>query len=103
MENKLRRLVILLLLIPVVAFTQNDSLFSNPVHHEHKDTVEKRFVNTNQIRLNNYFTLLGQVLKQEFTKPFNMTARDWGNFGKFAVLFGALCFSDEQMQKSSVK
>jgi membrane-associated phospholipid phosphatase len=111
MENKLRQLIILLILFPVVAFTQSDSLLSKPVRDKHIDAVEKRLVDINPsaydevtpITLNNYFTLLGRNLEHEFTKPFNMRARDWGNFGKFAVIFGALCFSDEQMQKSSVK
>jgi membrane-associated phospholipid phosphatase len=46
-----------------------------------------------------YFTLLGNDLKQAFTKPFHMKNKDWGRLGKFVLITGALTFSDEPIQK----
>lgn len=49
-----------------------------------------------------YFILLGSDIKQQFTKPFHMTAKDWGKFGKFAVVGGVLLFADESIQKNAL-
>jgi membrane-associated phospholipid phosphatase len=50
-----------------------------------------------------YFILLGSNLKQGFTKPFHMTRRDWGIFGKFAVVAVAVGFGDEAIQREGLK
>ena len=47
-----------------------------------------------------YFILLGSDIKQEFTKPFHMKGKDWGNLGKFALVEVALGFADEPIQKN---
>lgn len=49
-----------------------------------------------------YFLLLGSSIKQEFTKPFHMKKRDWVNFGKFALVEGALFFADEPIQRNAL-
>lgn len=54
-----------------------------------------------RIGFGSYFVLLGSDLKQEFTKPFHMTKKDWGNFGKFVIVGGALAFADEPIQKNA--
>lgn len=46
-----------------------------------------------------FFILLGSDFKQVVTKPFHMTKRDWGIFGKFALVTGALAFADEPIQR----
>jgi membrane-associated phospholipid phosphatase len=46
-----------------------------------------------------YFILLGSDFKQQITKPFHMTGRDWGNVGKFALVAGALAFADKPIQR----
>jgi membrane-associated phospholipid phosphatase len=53
-----------------------------------------------RINFNSYLTLLGSDLKQQFTKPFHMTGKDWRNFGKFVIIEGALAFADEPVQKN---
>ena len=53
-----------------------------------------------RINFSSYFTLLGSDLKQQFTKPFHMTGKDWRNFGKFMIIEGALAFADEPIQKN---
>lgn len=50
-----------------------------------------------------YFILLGSNIKQGFTKPFHMTGKDWGKFGKFAAVTVALGFADESIQKQALK
>jgi len=50
-----------------------------------------------------YFILLGSDIKQEFTKPFHMTKRDWGKFAAFAGAIGALTFVDEPIQRAALK
>lgn len=54
-----------------------------------------------KITFKSYFTLLGSDLKQEFTKPFHMTRKDWGRFGKFALVGTALAFGDEPIQRNA--
>ena len=46
-----------------------------------------------------YFVLLGSDFKQQFTKPFHMTRRDWGKFGMFAAATGVLMLADEPIQR----
>ena len=52
-----------------------------------------------KINFPTYFILLGSDFKQQFTKPFHMTGRDWGTAGKFAVVVGALSLADEPIQR----
>ena len=58
---------------------------------------------TTKITFKNYFILLGSDLRQEFTKPFHMTRKNWGQFGKFAAVAIALGLADEPIQKFAVK
>ena len=55
-----------------------------------------------KITLSTYFILLGSDFKQEITKPFHMTKRDWGTFGKFALVTGALALADEPIQRRAL-
>ncbi|MEP7230385.1 MAG: phosphatase PAP2 family protein [Ginsengibacter sp.] len=56
-----------------------------------------------KITFNTYFILLGSDLKQTFTKPFHMSKKDWGNFGKFTLATIALSFADEPIQRGALK
>jgi membrane-associated phospholipid phosphatase len=56
-----------------------------------------------RITFSSYFVLLGSSYKQAFTKPFNMRGKDWGKAGKFALVFGALAFADEPVQRFAVR
>ena len=46
-----------------------------------------------------FFILEASNLKQAFTKPFHMTGKDWKTFGTFALVAGALAFTDEPVQR----
>ncbi len=56
-----------------------------------------------KITFKSYFILLGSNLKQEFTKPFHMTHKDWGKFGIIAVTAGALSFADRPVQREALE
>lgn len=51
------------------------------------------------IGFGDFFILEGSNLKQAFTKPFHMTKQNWKDFGKFALVMGALALADEPVQK----
>lgn len=60
--------------------------------------------NTTELDARSYFILLGSSLKQEFTKPFHMTKKDWGNFGIFTAGTAAVYFfADKPIQKAALK
>ncbi len=69
---------------------------SNPIN-------ESAFNETTKLSFNSYFVLLGSSLKQEFTKPFHMTKKDWRNFGIFTGGIVAISFADEPIQKAALK
>lgn len=58
---------------------------------------------TTKLRPRDYFILLGSSIKQEFTKPFHMRRRDWGNLGKFAAVAVGIGFLDEPIQKNALR
>ena len=64
---------------------------------------ESAFNQTTKLTFNSYFVLLGSNLKQEFTKPFHMTKKDWRNFGIFTGGIIAVSFADEPIQKAALK
>ena len=106
-----RWLFVIVLSFPCAVFAQKDTL----VHKldslaKKKDSVgqfnnidRRAYTENTNLTFNTYFVLLGSSLKQEFTKPFHMTKKDWGNFGKFAAVAVALSFADEPIQKSALK
>src|SRR6476620_10082248 len=55
-----------------------------------------------RINFPTYFILLASDVKQQFTKPFHMTGRDWGNLGKFAVITGAIMLAEQNIQRFAV-
>lgn len=55
-----------------------------------------------RITFSSYFILLGSDLKQEFTAPFHFTRKDWGTFGKFVLIEGALFLVDESVQQHAL-
>ena len=58
---------------------------------------------TTKITFKNYFILLGSDLKQEFTKPFRMTRKNWGNLENLQQWQLHLSFADETIQKFTMK
>ncbi len=105
-------LLIVMLSFPVAGFSQKDSLINKlDSLNRKKDSAGKQINNINrtaytentQLSFRTYFILLGSDLKQEFTKPFHMTKKDWGNFGKFTAVTLALSFADEPIQQAALK
>lgn len=113
MRLALRLLLLLFLSLPIAGFSQQKDTLINKLDSLNKktDSAGKQVNNTSpkaynestKLTFNSYFLLLGSDLKQEFTKPFHMTGKDWGRLGKFAVVAGALLFADEPIQKGAVK
>jgi hypothetical protein len=67
------------------------------------NTAKAAYNDQTKITFKTYFILLGSTMKQEYTKPFHMTRKDWGNFSALALTTGALLFADEPLQKQAVK
>ena len=67
------------------------------------NTTQSAYNENTKLNVASYFILLGSDLKQEFTKPFHTTRRDWGKFAAFAVGVGALTFVDEPIQKQALQ
>jgi len=55
-----------------------------------------------RINVPTYFVLLASDIKQQFTKPFHMTGRDWGNLGKFAAITGGIMLTERSIQRAAV-
>lgn len=64
---------------------------------------EAAYNEATKITFKTYFILLGSTIKQEYTKPFHMKKREWGQFGLFALAAGALSFADEPVQRQALK
>lgn len=97
-----------IILTPLIGLSQKDTLITKLDSLSRKtDSAGGQINNINphaydagtQLSFNSYFRLLGSDLKQEFTKPFHMTGKDWGRFGKFALVAGAVAIADEPIQQ----
>jgi hypothetical protein len=55
-----------------------------------------------KINFQNYFILLASDFKQQVTKPFLMTRKDFRNVGIFVLVAGALSFADEPVQRFAI-
>ena len=105
-------LTVLVLSLPYSAFAQKtDSLIKKlDSLNKRTDTTGKQVNNTNpevynettQFTFKSYFILLGSDLKQEFTKPFHMTHKDWVNFGEFALVAVGVGFADVPIQRNAL-
>ncbi|MDQ2719564.1 MAG: phosphatase PAP2 family protein [Bacteroidota bacterium] len=107
-----RCLLVFMLSLPVAGFSQKDSLVNkldslsrekNSTGKQINNINPKAYTENTQLTFNTYFILLGSDLKQEFTKPFHMTKKDWGNFGKFAVATVGLSFADKPIQQAALR
>jgi membrane-associated phospholipid phosphatase len=113
MSHAFRLLFVLFFSIPAAGFSQQKDTLINKLDSLNKqsDSAGKQVNNISlkayneitKITFNSYCTLIGSDLKQQFTKPFHMTGKDWGRLGKFALVAGALSFADEPIQKAAVK
>src|SRR5258705_12752916 len=111
MKKTLKLLVTAILFVPVIGFSQQKDTLIKKLDSlsRQKDTAgqvndinPKAYTETTRLTFKSYFVLLASDLKQEFTKPFHATRKDWLNFGKFAVVAVALGFADEPIQRFAV-
>ena len=107
MKSGLKVLLLLTLNIPLSA-----SARSGLNHKEIFNQAEKKytcqidsipFQNYSLLNFHTYFILLGQNVKQEFTKPFHLKKKDWGNLGKYAAVTFVLSFTDEPVQQAALR
>ena len=75
----------------------------NDTTAQHNNTDPRSYTAGTNLNFKTYFILLGSDLKQEFSKPFHMTGKDWGRLGKFAVVLGAVSFADEPVQRFATR
>lgn len=79
------------------------SVKTDSIGGQNNNINSKAYNENTKITPSAYFILLASNLKQSFTKPLHMTARDWGNTAKFAVVAGALAFADEPVQQRALQ
>lgn len=63
------------------------------------NTDQQAYNKATVINFKTFFILEGSNLKQASTKPFHMTRQNWKDFGKFALVTGALLLVDEPVQR----
>ena len=104
-------LLLFLVNIPFIGFAQNyqgnqlNSLHLKPENNFSQITAipDSLYPQKSLLNFNSYFSLLGNNLKDGFTKPFHLSKKDWGNFGKYAVITIALSFADEPVQQVALR
>src|SRR6476620_2701705 len=103
--------VIIAFTFPFLSIGQNtDSLIHKLDSLDKKQDTIKPVINIEheayndetKLTLKSYFLLLGSDIKKEFTKPFHMKKKDWGNFAKYALVAGALSFADKPIQRNAL-
>lgn len=105
-------LLIVMFSLPLATFAQDTLINKLDSLTRKKDSAGKQINNINPAAYNNtteldfksYFILLGSSLKQEFTKPFHMTKKDWRNFGIFTGGAAAVYFfGDKPIQQAALR
>ncbi|MEO6904828.1 MAG: phosphatase PAP2 family protein [Ginsengibacter sp.] len=104
-------LLIFMLSLPCAGFAQDTLVNKLDSLTRKKDSAGQQINNINpkaynqstDLDLKSYFVLLGSSLKQEFTKPFRMTGKDWKNFGLFTGGVAAVFFVNKPIQKAALK
>ena len=104
MKHWLRMFTLVLLLSPVVASAQQDTLVKKLDSLSVTETKEEKknnniapsaYNDSTKFTFKNYFVLLGNDFKQQFTYPFHATKKDWRNAALFGVGLAALSLTDE--------
>lgn len=106
----LKKYILLFLCVfPLAGFTQGNILENNDNEfYKITDTTfhvldSTSITDVNLLNVSNYFSLLTGNLKETVTKPFHATGKDWGNFGKFAILAVGISFADKPIQKEGLE
>lgn len=108
MNKLVKALIVLVLWTPLKSFAQQPdtllkkldslSIKKDTSGNQVNDINQNAYNENTKINFSTYFILLGSDFKQQFTKPFHMSKKDWGYLGKFALLSGALAFADKPVQ-----
>lgn len=104
-------IVMLLMLLPAVAFSQSDTLSKKLDSLQVKADTGKQVNNINSASYNEYtkitfpvyFTLLWSDLKQQLTSPLRGNKQDWHRFAGLVAATAALSFADKPIQESVKK
>ena len=97
-----------LCVLPVTGFTQG-TILKNADSTSYSTSLAFHVVDSpvipdvNLVHVANYFHLLSGNLIETATKPFHLNQKDWGNFGKFALLAAGIHFADKPIQKEGLK
>ncbi|MEO6705492.1 MAG: phosphatase PAP2 family protein [Ginsengibacter sp.] len=102
---------IIVLSVPYAGFAQDTLINKLDSLSRKKDSAGQQINNINPNAYNqrtdldfkSYFVLLGSSLKQEFTKPFHMSGKDWRNFGIFTGATAGLFLANKPIQKAALK
>jgi membrane-associated phospholipid phosphatase len=98
----------LLLCSSLAGFSQTDTLIkkldslnkkADSAGGQTNNTTLAAYNESTQFTVSSFFVLQASNLKQAFTKPLHMSKQNWKDFGKFALLTGAVAFADEPIQK----
>ncbi|MDQ6761406.1 MAG: phosphatase PAP2 family protein [Bacteroidota bacterium] len=113
MRYKMKLFIVALFFLPAAGFSQQTDTLINKLDSLSRKTDSAggqvnniapiAYNESTRITFNTYFTLLASDFKQTFTKPFHMSKKDWGNFGKFTLATVALSFADEPIQHGALK
>ena len=109
MKIKSRIIVFTCLFIPFIGFCQEpivhstDSLgkSSGSMPRESNLLFQHGYDSSVQPTPKLFFNLLLKDFKDEFTRPFHLQGKDWGNLAKYAVVGGALAFLDGPIQREA--
>jgi hypothetical protein len=109
--QSIRLFIFILFFFPAAAHSQDtlihklDSLTkkTDSAGHQLNNIDPAAYNEETKLTAKTYFILLGSNIKQEFTKPFHMTKKDFGNLGKFAVVAVGVGLADETIQKEALR
>lgn len=107
LKSGLKVLLLLILNIPLLTSARcglNHKENFNQIHKKYPCRIDSiPFQNIPLLNFSSYSILLGQDLKQSFTKPFHLNQKDWINLGKYAAVIFTLSFADEPIQQSALR
>jgi membrane-associated phospholipid phosphatase len=108
MINRWKLFILLSLLSPAIAFSQKDTLTKKLDSLSVTETKEQKknnnvapsaYNDSTKFTVHNYFVLLGNDFKQQFTYPFHAKKKDWGKVAAFAGITAGVALFDESGSK----
>lgn len=102
------RLLVALLFFSTAAFSQKDTLVKKldslsvtetKQEKKNNDVTPSAYNDSTKFTFHNYFVLLGNDFKQQFTYPFHAKKKDWRNAALFGAAVAGLSFADEPGSK----